>query len=92
MPGHTAVSIYFGWVDRGAKLPKASPTEKVIMTKESGEKRDLGWAYPFDASDGGSYRQILIMDPPTDSRKLRFDLSVEDEKVHFEIINPAYRK
>jgi len=92
LPGYTAVSVYWGWIERGAKLPAPSPTDPVIMTTDSGQEFNLGWAFPFDASDGGSYRQILIMHPPTDSRRLRFNLSVEDEKIEFAIDNPAYGK
>ena len=38
------------------------------------------------------YRQIFITDPPTNSKRLRFRLSAEDQPVEFSIENPAFQE
>jgi hypothetical protein len=85
--GHTMISIWWAYIHPKTGNPELGPSGDVIMTVDSGEDTNLGWPYPAD-----DYRQIYVIDPPTDSRKLHFLVTVEDETVEFTIANPAYDK
>jgi hypothetical protein len=88
-PNHTALSIWWAWFDPVTRKPLLGPSGDVIMTLDSGEQKNLGWPNPVD-----DYRQIFIMDPPTDSKRLRFSVPVNwlEKPAVFEIENPAYGK
>ena len=75
-------------VDPVNHKPLLGPSGDVIMTLDSGEQKNLGWA---DAAD--DFRRILIMDPPNNSKRLRFSVPVNflEKPAVFEIENPAYR-
>lgn len=87
---HTAVSIWCAWFKPGvSRQPILGPSGDVIMTLDSGEEKNLGWPNPID-----DYRQIFIIDPPTNSKRLRFAVPVNwlEKPAAFEIENPAYGK
>ena len=89
---HTALSIYWAWIDPVTQKPVLGPSGDVIMTTDSGEQTNLGWPDPFDDRAGDSFRQIFVDEPPRNSFKLRFRVPVNDETVEFTIDNPAYTK
>jgi len=91
-PNHTALSIYWAWIDPATQKAETGPSGDVLMTTDSGEQINLGWPHPFDDRAGGGYRQIFVDEPPKNSSKLRFRMPVEDETVEFTIDNPAYGK
>ena len=65
-PPHTAISIWCGWFQPGAsRQPILGPAEAAVVTFDSGEQKNL------DAIAIDDYRQILIIDPPNDSKRLR---------------------
>ena len=57
------------------------------MTLDSGEQLHLD----AEAVDPG-VRQIFLIDPPRHSRRLRFNVPVNDTSAEFAISNPAYAK
>jgi hypothetical protein len=83
---HPVLSIWWASFQRATNQPLAGPAGDVLMTLDSGQQINLGW--PDPAND---YRQIFITDPPTDSKRLTFDVPVDEQSVHFSIDNPAYR-
>lgn len=80
------LSIWWARFDRETQEPLLGPAGDVLMKLDSGKVVNLGWPDP-----GEDYRQILITDPPTDSKQLTFTVPVEEELVRFTIKNPAYR-
>jgi hypothetical protein len=57
------------------------------MTLDSGVQLHLD----AEAVDPG-VRQIFLIDPPRHSRRLRFNVPVNDTSAEFAISNPAYAK
>lgn len=59
------------------------------MTLDSGAQVQLGWVYAADED-----RQILVANPPRDSKLLHFSVPVNElsPDVQFTISNPAYEK
>ncbi|MHA3775421.1 hypothetical protein ACXR0O_28205 [Verrucomicrobiota bacterium sgz303538] len=78
------ISIWWAWFDPSGN-PQAGPTDCPLMTLDSGKQVRLGWPKPSH-----EFRQTFVVDPPTDSKRLRFSLLVEEEQVEFDIINPAF--
>lgn len=82
-----ALSIWWARFDATTREPILGPAGDVLMTLDSGRQINLGWPSPADPG----YRQIFVTDPPRDSKRLAFEVPVEQERVRFEIDNPAYR-
>jgi hypothetical protein len=91
-PNHTALSIFWAWIDPSTQTAATGPSGDVLMTTESGVQTNLGWPDPFGDQVSGGYRQIFVDEPPRNSRTLRFRVPVETETVEFTIDNPAYHK
>jgi hypothetical protein len=86
---HPALSIWWAYIDPKTGKREIGPTSSVtIILDNGGQLTTSDWPNPT----GEGYRQILIVDPPTSSRRLRFRLSAEDQPVEFSIKNPAYEK
>ncbi|RYD84980.1 MAG: hypothetical protein EOP84_03920 [Verrucomicrobiaceae bacterium] len=84
--GHVdrVISIWWAWFGPSGN-PQVGPTDYPLMTLDSGKQVRLGWPKPSN-----EFRQTIVTNPPTDSRRLRFSLLVEEEQVDFEIVNPAF--
>jgi hypothetical protein len=80
------ISIWWTWFDQAGD-PYYGPTDYPLMTLDSGKQIPLRWP-----SIAGEFRQIIIDKPPTDSKRLRLSLLVNDEQVEFEIANPAFKQ
>lgn len=80
------LSIWWACIDPSSHKPLIGEAGDVFMTVDSGQRTNLGWPDPAD-----DYRQIFVIDPPTDSKQLSFDFPIWGEWVHFRIDNPAYR-
>jgi hypothetical protein len=91
-PNHTAISVYWAFIDPVTKRAEFGPSGDVLMTTDSGEKIHVNGPDPFQGPDGGGYRQIFVNEPPKKSLRLHFRVPVEDEIVEFTIDNPAYHK
>jgi hypothetical protein len=89
-PNHTALSLYWGFIDPVTQKAEFGPSGDVLMTEDSGKQTNLGWPDPFTGPKGEGYRQIFVDEPPSGSRSLRFRVPVEEETVEFTIHNPAY--
>lgn len=89
-PNHTALSIYWAFIDPVTQKAEYGPSGDVLMTTDSGEQSNLGWPDPFQGPNGRGYRQIFVDEPPRNSSRLRFRVPVEDETVEFTIDNPAH--
>ena len=93
--GHSLTTLqpslvsWWAWFNPKTATPEFGPTDYPDMILDSGQQVKLPW--PFIAGEGG-FRRLVIDPAPTNSRRLRFHLPVEDEVVDFEIDNPAYRK
>ena len=84
---HPVLTLWWTWIEPKTRKPMLGPSGDVLMTLDSGERLNLGWADPSD-----DYRQIFITDPPMNSKYFRFHVPVDDESVDFTIKNPAYRR
>ena len=82
-----ALSIWRAWFDPATGKPEIGPSDNAVMTLDEGERINLDWPDPSD-----SCRQIFVIDPPNYSRRLRFHVVVNEERVDFTIANPAFRK
>ncbi|MEO8352063.1 MAG: hypothetical protein ABI680_10045 [Chthoniobacteraceae bacterium] len=83
---HPAISIWWARTDPKTHEPELGPAGDVLVTFDSGQQVNLAWPSPADPG----YRQIFFTDPPRDSKRLSFDVPVEDERMQFAIDNPAY--
>jgi hypothetical protein len=82
---HPALSIWWAYIDPTTHKPEVGSTDYVITTLDSGERLNRIWSEP---SEG--HRQIFLTDPPRHSKRLHFQLGVEDHPVEFSIDNPAF--
>lgn len=95
-PTVPAISIWWARIDPVTHRPELGPSGEVDLTLDNGKQIKLAYPDPADYHEDedrdSGFRAIWIHDPPTDSKKLRLHVPVEDEAVDFEIPNPAYRK
>ena len=84
---HPALSIWWAHFEAATHKPMLGEAGDVLMTEDSGKQTNLGWPDPAE-----DYRQIFIADPPTDSKRLRFQFPIWGEEVTFTIDNPAYHR
>jgi hypothetical protein len=89
MENEKSISIWWVWIDPATHKPESCPVGQAIMTLDSGAQVQLGWVYAAD-----EYRQIMVANPPRDSKLLRFSVPVNDlsPDVQFTVGNPAYGK
>ena len=82
-----ALSVWWAYVDPRTGKPELGETSYALISTDSGRQLAPIWPWPDDAG----YRQIFLVDPPTGSRHLHFELTVEGAyPVTFTIGNPAY--
>ncbi len=86
VPDHWVLSIWLAQINAGTHEPLLGEAGDVLMAVDSGQQTNLGWPYFAD-----EYRKIMVVDPPTDSKRLTFEFPLEGNPVHFSIDNPAYR-
>lgn len=84
-----SISVWWVWIDPATHKPEICPVGRAVMTVDSGVQVQLSWPYASD-----EYRQILVVNPPRDSKQLHFSVPVNElsPDVHFTINNPAYDK
>jgi len=82
---HPAISIWWAHIDAGTHKAEIGKAGWVTVTLDNGGTLPRIWPEPAE-----DYREILIINPPHDSRQLRVKFHICDEAVHFTIDNPAY--
>ena len=87
-----AISVFWGYIDPRTQKSEIGSTDYVMTTLDSGERLGRIWSEPATNDHGDEYRQIFLNDPPRHSKHLRFELGVEDQRVDFSILNPAFKK
>lgn len=84
---HPALSIWWAHFEATTHKPAVGEAGDVLMTEDSGKQTNLGWPDPAE-----DYRQIFVTDPPTNSKRLKFQFPIWGEEVSFTIDNPAYHR
>lgn len=83
-----ALSVWWAYIEPRTGKPQLGETSHALVSTDSGRYLAPIWPRP---PHEGEYRQIFLIDPPTDSRHLHFRLTVEGvHPVNFTIVNPAY--
>lgn len=81
------LSIWWTHIHPATHKPELGEAGDVLMTDDQGRLTNLGWPSPAE-----DYRQIFVIDPPTNSKQLTFEFPIWGERVRFSIDNPAYKK
>lgn len=82
------LSVWWGYINPCTGKAELGETSHALITTDSGRQLPPIWPRP---PHYGEYRQIFLINPPTDSRLLHFSLTVGGEHpVSFTIVNPAY--
>jgi hypothetical protein len=82
-----AISVWWAYIDPKNGKPELGPPGSVTIILDSGDQLPSDW--PNDTAEG--YREIYIVDPPANSKRLRFQISSEYEPFEFSIENPAFK-
>lgn len=106
---HPSVAIWCAWVNPKTHLPEINEIGKATVMLDNGKSlpeavsdEDYHSAHPPSFTTdwpvpAGDYREIMIVDPPHDSRYFHVKIDnfwgeTHGETVHFTIENPAYRQ
>ena len=93
-PQGPAIGIWWAYFDPRTGRLELGPSGEALLTLDDGTRRQLAYPSPVgyredEPADPG-YLLISMYAPPTNSRRLRLHVPVEDEAVDFEIDNPAF--
>jgi hypothetical protein len=96
---HPSLSIWWARFDPKSHQSLFGEVDDILVTMDSGQTKRLFRPEAELAQDNVFYWQIFVVDVPSDSQYLTFEVPIDDEtstvpvpSAHFTIKNPAFRK